>query len=85
LELTERLPYFSSLSAPRQAVLIDMAFNLGVGGLMKFTNTLAAVEAGDFAKAAERMMQSKWATQVKRRAFRLAKMMETGEWPSFLG
>ena len=41
---------------------------------------LAAVEEGDYKKAAKEMLDSKWAFQVKGRAVELAKIMETGEW-----
>jgi lysozyme len=77
--LDERLPWWRGLSEVRRKVLIDMAFNLGVEGLMKFRNTLAAVEAGDYARAADGMLASRWAGQVKARAERLAQMMRTGE------
>src|SRR5438093_1522067 len=41
---TSRIGCFGSLDDTRQHVLLDMCFNLGVGGLMKFTKMLAAVE-----------------------------------------
>ena len=62
-------------------MVLDMAFNLGVRGLSKFRNALAAMEARDYATAAEEMMDSRWAQQVGGRAARLAVMMETGQWP----
>jgi lysozyme len=77
-QLAARLPWFSTLDRCRQWVLIDMAFNMGVPGLLKFTRTLASVRQGLYAQAAEQMLQSKWATQVKQRAERLATMMRTG-------
>src|SRR5215217_5247699 len=40
LELDKRLPWWRQLSAPRQGVLLNMAFQMGVTGLMGFTNTL---------------------------------------------
>jgi len=76
-----RMPFFGGLSPVRQAVLIDMCFNLGINGLLGFKNTLAAVSSGDYARAAKQMLESKWATQVKTRAVRLARMMATDEWP----
>lgn len=81
-ELQERAPWVVSLDDVRQAVLYDMAFNLGVDGLLKFRNTLGLVQAGRYKEAAAAMLQSKWATQVKTRAVRLSRMMDTGEWPS---
>jgi lysozyme len=75
----QHIPVFRSLDDVRQRVLIDMAFNMGIHGLLGFRATLAAITAGDYAKAADRMLESKWAEQVGRRAQRLALWMRTGE------
>jgi lysozyme len=75
-------PWIENLDPVRKTVLIDMAFNLGVAGLLQFGRTLNAVKQGNYADAAEFMLQSKWATQVGRRARRLSEMMRTGEWPT---
>jgi lysozyme len=77
-ELVKALPWLVDLDPARQAVLVDMAFNLGVPGLLKFKNTLRAVREGRFEDAAKGMLASKWARQVKGRAVRLAQVMKTG-------
>jgi lysozyme len=69
---------FDGLSANRQAALINMAFNLGRARLAAFGNLRAAIEAGDFARAAAEMLDSKWAKQVGPRASRLAQQMIEG-------
>lgn len=79
--LKKYLPWVESLDEVRHAVLIDMCFNIGIGGLLKFKNTLAAIQAGDYVDASAMMLQSKWAGQVGDRAIRLSAMMNTGEWP----
>lgn len=76
--LDEKLPWWKSLSDVRKKVLISMAFNLGVGGLLKFNGMLSALQDGDYATAAEQMLASKWASQVGTRAIELAYMMENG-------
>lgn len=77
--LDARLPWWRKLSPERQDVLANMAFNLGVEGLLAFRHTLAAVQAGDYAVAAERMLASEpWRSQVGARAERLAAQMRTG-------
>lgn len=76
--LAAALPWVKDLDDVRQRVLLDMAFNLGVAGLLKFKATLAAVERGDYAAAATNMLKSKWAKQVGHRAVRLARMMSDG-------
>lgn len=79
-EVRSRLPWFDKLNDARKAVLLNMCFQLGIGGLMGFRNTLAKIEAGDYAGAASNMLKSKWASQTPRRAQEMAKQMETGQW-----
>ncbi len=75
--VTANIPVFSKLDEPRKLILLDMAFNLGVTGLTKFKNMLSALESSDYQRAAEEMLDSRWATQVGRRAQELAiKMIE---------
>jgi lysozyme len=80
-ELEMKLPWVRRLDDVRRRVLIDMGFNMGVAGLLKFERTLLSIRQGDYALAAKQMLQSKWAEQVGLRATRLAHMMETGEDP----
>src|ERR1051325_1053349 len=77
-DLDRELPWWRSLDDVRQRVLIDMCFNLGINGLLTFKLTLAAVKEGRWEDAARGMTGSKWASQVKGRAVRLAEMMRTG-------
>lgn len=63
----------------RKAVLLNMAFQIGFSGLMKFKNMIAAYRNGEYFRAAEEMLNSKWATQTPRRAKELAEQMRTGE------
>ncbi len=67
---------------PQQAVLVNMAFNLGITGLLGFKKMIQAVESGDFQQAALEMLNSRWANQVPVRAQELAKQMLSGEWQS---
>lgn len=76
--LDASMPWWRGLDIPRQAVLLDMCYNLGIGGLEAFHNTLAAVKTGQWAKAAAGMLDSLWAKQVHARADRLAEQMLTG-------
>lgn len=71
-------PWFNKINDVRQRVLIDMCFNLGRRKLLQFTNTLKAIEDGRYDLAAQGMLKSKWARQVKGRAVRLAEMMRQG-------
>lgn len=70
------LPWWRTLSYERQRVIANMAFNLGIDGLLGFKNTLAAMEQGRYADAVAGMLKSKWSGQVGERAVRLAHMMQ---------
>ena len=67
-----------TISPARRAVLISMAFNLGVAGLLGFRNMLNAMERGNFDWASQEMLSSRWASQVGARARELARMMREG-------
>ena len=76
-------PWFQTLDPVRQAVLVDMAFNLGPEKLLTWHHTIGCVAAGDYEGAATNMMASEpWASQVGKRATELASMMRSGEWPA---
>ena len=74
------LPWASKLSRPRFAVLVNMAFQMGIGGLLQFKRTLGSIEDGQYGEAAKEMLDSTWAKQTPARAHRMALQMETGEW-----
>jgi len=67
--------WFDKLSDTRQAVIVDMVFNLGLRGVRRFTKMIAAIEAEDFETAATEMKNSRWYRQVGKRGERLAGMM----------
>lgn len=69
-----------TLAAPEhvQEALLNMAFNLGVGGLLGFKETLALLKTEQYAAAASAMLASKWARQVGKRAERLARQVREG-------
>jgi lysozyme len=77
-----KYPWFGGLSQPRQAVVLDMIFNLGADGFGAFQVTIELIAAGDYAGAAAAMEHSKWAVQVGKRAEQDAEIMRTNEWPS---
>ena len=90
-EVQKNLPWWEALDPVRKSVLVNMAFNMGIKGLLGFKNTLKFIESGQYDKAADNMLMSKWATQVGReppsrrqpnggRAWELANMMRTGRY-----
>jgi lysozyme len=80
LEVT--LPFFSKLDTVRQDVLINMCFNIGLAGLLKFKKSLLLIEAGEYSQASIELLNSKWAKDVKGRALELSTQMKKGEYGS---
>mgnify|MGYP000370356201 FL=1 len=60
-----------------QQVIVNMAFNMGRPRLSKFKNFIAGVNDRDWTRAAEEMMDSRWADQVGARATRLRNLILT--------
>ena len=75
--LKNALPWFADSSFVTKTVLINMAFNLGVEGLLKFRNTLTYIKNKEYEKAAQNMKLSLWYSQVGFRAKELAQRMAT--------
>ena len=64
-QLQSKIPdIYNGLDEVRKSVLLNMCFNLGINGLLGFKNTLAFVKVGDWERAANNMLVSKWAKQV---------------------
>jgi lysozyme len=78
-KLSNILKFWDRLNEARQIVLVDMCFNVGVQGLLGFKEMMLAIEVEDWVRAAQEMLDSKWATQVGERAFTLASIMKSGE------
>jgi len=78
-KLSHLLPYWDSIDAIRQIVLIDMCFNLGVNGLLQFQAMLTALQNKDYNFAAEEILNSKAHEQCPERYEQLAYIMKTGE------
>lgn len=80
--LSGRLSYFEwyvSLDPVRRSVIENMAYNMGVDGVLGFREMIASIEARDWRGAAAQMLNSIWAQQVGERAVVLARIMETGD------
>lgn len=73
--LSIKLPYFQKLPEPAKEVLIEMAYQMGVSGLLGFKKTLNFVKIGDYVGASKEMHNSQWAYQTPRRAATLSKKM----------
>lgn len=74
-DLQRALPWIDDQPEEVQEVLANMAFNLGVEGLLEFRKTLGHIQAERYKEAAREMLNSRWASQVGSRAKRLAEVV----------
>ncbi len=82
-QLDALLPWWREVNDARQDVLVNMAYNLGVRGLLGFHVFLAAAQAGRNAAASSDLLMTdgrptRWARQVHGRAARLARQWRDG-------
>ena len=61
---------YRGLSLERKAIILSMAYQLGISGVLQFKNMWEAISVQNFPLAADEMLDSKWATQTKGRAVR---------------
>lgn len=76
---------WSRLEQPRKDALVNMAFQLGFDGLMKFRKMLAAVRSSNWQEAANEGKDSKWYGQTKDRATRVLATLERGDYSAYEG
>ena len=76
-QLSHEWPWWITRPESAQRGLMNMAFNLGIGGLSKFPRMLACLQAGDYHGAADAALDSLWAKQVGERANRIADLFRS--------
>jgi lysozyme len=76
--LSYKFPFWNKLSRTRQDVLVNLAFNLGINGLLKFKKMLAAIEEEDWARAKYELLDSAAARELHNRYHRLGEMLLIG-------
>lgn len=77
-ECKKKIPFWEQLDDERKYALLDMSFQLGIGGVLKFKKMLAAMGVGNWKEAAAQCLDSKYAQQTPTRAKRIARTIETG-------
>ena len=77
-ECEKKIPFWAQLDNERKYALIDLVFQLGVGGVLKFKKMLAAMGVGNWKEASVQCLDSKYAQQTPTRAKRIARTIETG-------
>ena len=82
LELNH-MHWFINLDRIRQEVFIELCFNIGLGSLLEFKQTIEAVQNKDYSLAAKNMLASKWADEVgANRSNNMAQRLITGQYAS---
>lgn len=81
-QLNQLIDGYEILGDVRKIALCDLAYQIGVNGLMKFKKSLALLESHEYEKAADEFLDSRWAKQTPVRAKKVTDMIRTGEWPS---
>lgn len=76
-------PVYAKMNKSRQMALENMSFQMGVGGVAKFTGMLAAMFIGDWKTAYNEARNSRWFQQTKGRASRVSMIILTGNLESY--
>lgn len=75
-----RLDWFNKLDQVRAEAIVDMAFAMGVVGVLGFPDMIGSLKCQDWHLAGDEMMQSKWAIDFPTRAAEDAAAIRTGAW-----
>lgn len=76
-DLERNLTFFHSLPAVAKEALVNLSFNLGITRLLQFKKTLGLLREHKFTKAANELLDSRYATQVGYRALEVAEMIRS--------
>lgn len=81
-QLRNSVDFYTALTDTRKAVLIDLAYNIGLQGLHSFKKMLNALANQDYVEAKKQLLDSRYADQVPNRAKELAELLEgaQGQW-----
>lgn len=80
LQDLKKLGFWYYLDNERQYALLDMCFQLGFQGLMKFKKMLEAIRVKDYEQAAYQCLDSQYGKQTPKRAKRISQLLRTGRW-----
>lgn len=73
--LEAEIRWFKDAPLSVRAGLVNMAYQMGVGGLLSFRRTLAHGAKGEWSQMAQEALRSRWAEQTPNRAARVAGML----------
>ena len=74
--------WWRTLDEVRQRCVCNVAFNIGIEGLMGFHEALPELKAGNFINASQEFQDSDWYREVGDRAVRICSAIRTGVMPA---
>ncbi len=77
--LIHALPWMAGIDPARRDVFVELAFEMGLDGLLGFHRTLTDAQDGLWVRCSVDVLLSEWAVQVKGRALELAQILRTGQ------
>ena len=77
-EELEHLDWYRKLDSVRQCAMVNMAFNLGFDGLLKFKKMIAAAKKKNYGLMAKEIIDSEYRYQVGDRAVEISEQIRTG-------
>ena len=74
-EIEAKEPFINKLPLEKQKVIIEMTYQMGVNGVLKFKKMWEALKEYDYERASVEMLDSRWAMQTPNRANKLSDLM----------
>ena len=81
-QLLNAFPWIGALNDARASAMINFTFNVGIGTVKSFKQTLEYMKNCDYENAATALLDSRYAKQVGSRANEIAEQIRTGKWAS---
>ena len=75
LRVQNKFDWFNTAPDIIKEVVIEMCYQLGLGGFSKFKKTIFYLEKENYLEASKEMLDSKWAKQTPNRAKKLSKIV----------
>lgn len=75
-----KLGFWYYLDNERRYALLDMCFQLGINGLLKFKKMLEAIRVKDYPEASKQCLDSNYHIQTPKRCERIAKLLRCAKW-----
>jgi GH24 family phage-related lysozyme (muramidase) len=93
--LTNRFQWFAIADDVRQAVWVDLSYNMGLSEVSSWTNSAYLMEKERYSELSNKMYEYQWALDVGRkppspsnpdgqRAWYICKMLSMGNWPEWI-